>query len=104
MSATSLIGLEKEGAGGLITRVNGTPRILPDAPLRIDAVRSFDAKVNYQVRTVVGKNIPISDIGLALDLDHGKMTLSPLTFVMASGLFAADIMIDARRQPGHNRL
>jgi uncharacterized protein involved in outer membrane biogenesis len=91
--------LEKEGAGGLITRVNGTPRILPDAPLRIDAVRAFDAKVNYEVRTVVGKDIPISNIGLALELDHGKMTLSPLTFVMANGLFAADIIIDARRQP-----
>jgi uncharacterized protein involved in outer membrane biogenesis len=91
--------LEKEGAGGVITRVNGTPRILPDAPLRIDAIRAFDAKINYEARTVVGKDIPISNIGLALGLDHGKMTLSPLTFVMASGLFAADIVIDARGQP-----
>lgn len=91
--------LEKEGAGGLVTRVNGTPRILPDAPLRIDAVRAFYAKVNYQVRDVVGKNIPISDIGLALGLDHGKMTLSPLTFMMSGGLFAADVVINARGAP-----
>lgn len=91
--------IEKEGAGGLITRVNGTPRILPDAPLRIDAVRAFDAKVNYEVRTVVGKNIPISNIGLALELDHGKMSLSPLTFMMSGGLFAADVVINARNAP-----
>ncbi|MBO9576958.1 MAG: AsmA family protein [Sphingobium sp.] len=91
--------LEKEGGNGLITRVNGTPRILPDAPLRIDAVRAFDAKVNYEVRTVVGKNVPISNIGLALDLDHGKMSLSPLTFMMSGGLFAADVVINARGAP-----
>ena len=91
--------LEKEGAKGVVTTVAGTPRILPDAPLRIDAVRSFDAKVHYDVRTVVGKDIPISNIGLALQLDHGKMTLSPLTFMMAGGLFASDIVIDARRAP-----
>ncbi|HEY1124809.1 MAG TPA: AsmA family protein, partial [Sphingobium sp.] len=91
--------IETEGAGGLITRVNGTPRILPDAPLRIDAVRAFDARVNYQIRDVVGKNIPISDIGLALGLDHGKMTLSPLTFMMSGGLFAADVVINARGTP-----
>jgi len=91
--------IEKEGGKGIVTTVAGTPRILPDAPLRIDAVRSFDARVNYEVRTVVGKDVPISNIGLALQLDHGKLTLSPLTFVMASGLFAADIVIDARRDP-----
>lgn len=91
--------LEAEGAKGLVTRINGVPRILPDAQLRSDAVRSFDAKVKYDVRTVVGKNIPISNIGMTLALDHGKMTLSPLTFVMASGLFAADIVIDARQRP-----
>ncbi len=33
--------------------------------------------MNYDVRTVVGKDIPISSIGLALELDHGKMALSP---------------------------
>jgi uncharacterized protein involved in outer membrane biogenesis len=92
--------LEKEGAAGLITHDgDGSPRILPDAPLRIDAVRSFDARVKYQARTVVGKNVPISDIGLALALDQGKLTLSPLTFIMSGGLFAADIVINARDQP-----
>ncbi|MBO9576386.1 MAG: AsmA family protein [Sphingobium sp.] len=91
--------LEKQGAAGLVTNVGGTPRILPDAPLRIDAVRSFDARVQYDVRTVVGKNVPISNIGLALDLDHGKLSLSPFTFVMSGGMFASDIIINARGRP-----
>ena len=91
--------LEARGAAGLITTVNGAPRILPDAPLRVDAIRRFDAKLDYAVRTVEGRNIPISNIGLKLDLDKGMLKLSPLTFMMAGGLFASDVDIDARGAP-----
>jgi uncharacterized protein involved in outer membrane biogenesis len=91
--------LESRGAAGLVTQVAGTPRLLPDAPLRVDAISRFDAKVDYTVRTVVDRNLPIGDIGLKLDLDHGRLALTPLTFVMAGGLFAADVVIDARTSP-----
>ncbi len=91
--------LEARGASGLVTTVNGAPRILPDAPLRVDAIRRFDARLDYTVRTVEGRDIPISNIGLKLDLDHGMLKLSPLTFLMAGGLFAADVGIDARGRP-----
>ncbi len=83
----------------LVTTVNGAPRILPDAPLRVDAIRRFDAKVDYSVRTVEGRDLPISNIGLKLDLDHGMLKLSPLTFLMAGGMFAADVDINARGHP-----
>ncbi len=91
--------IQAQGAAGLITREGGRPRLLPDAPLRIEAVRAFDAKVKYDVRIVVGKHIPISNIGLTLDLDHGRLALAPFTFVMSGGHFAADIVIDARGAP-----
>jgi uncharacterized protein involved in outer membrane biogenesis len=91
--------IEQQGAKALISTEGGVPRILPDAPLRVDSIRRFDAKIRYDVRTVVGKNIPISNIGLGLALDHGKLTLSPLTFLMSGGRFASDIVIDARGAP-----
>ncbi len=75
-------GWRRAAAAGLVTTVNGTPRILPDAPLRVDAIRRFDAKLDYTVRTVEGRDLPISNIGLKLDLDHGMLKLSPLTFLM----------------------
>lgn len=91
--------LDARGAAAVVEQVGGTPHVLPDAPLRVDALRQFDAKVRYKVRSVVGRNIPISNIDLTLDLDHARLTLSPFTFDMAGGFLSSDVVIDARGQP-----
>ncbi|MBT2189008.1 AsmA family protein [Sphingobium nicotianae] len=93
--------IEAKGANGLVQQVQGTPRILPDAPLRVEAIKRFDAKVHYKVRDVMGQNLPISNIALALDLDKSLLKLSPLTFDMAGGHVWSDIAINARRMPVH---
>ncbi|WP_380873361.1 hypothetical protein ACFB49_41030 [Sphingomonas sp. DBB INV C78] len=91
--------LEAQGAKGTIERVNGTPRLLPDAPLRIEAIRNFDAHVNYAVRDIRAPNLPVSNVVLTLDLDRSLLKLSPLTFDMAGGKLASDIAINARGRP-----
>jgi uncharacterized protein involved in outer membrane biogenesis len=91
--------LDKSGAAGTVVQDGGRPRILPDAPLRIEAIRNFDANVIYKVRAVRPANVPISNIGLTLSLDHSLLKLSPLTFDMAGGFLSSDIVIDARAMP-----
>jgi AsmA family protein len=91
--------LDAQGAKGAIKQVNGTPRILPDAPLRIEAISNFDAKVRYHVTTIKARHVPVSNVDLALDLDHSLLKLSPLTFDMAGGHVASDISINARDKP-----
>jgi uncharacterized protein involved in outer membrane biogenesis len=91
--------LEAQGGAGAIETVQGRPRVLPDAPLRIEAIRAFDADVKYSVKRVRAKNFPISNIGLALKLDHSLITMSPLTFDMAGGFVSSDIEINARGAP-----
>ncbi|MGK6318926.1 AsmA family protein [Sphingomonas sp. DT-204] len=87
------------GAAATVETVQGRPRVLPDAPLRIEALRNFDAKVDYRVKTVRAESFPVSDITLGLDLDNSLLKLSPLNFAMARGTVSSDIVIDARRQP-----
>jgi AsmA family protein len=82
--------------GAVVGTVQGTPRVLPDAPLRIDAIRQFDADVKYRVTTVKAKNFPVSNIGLTLSLDHSLLKLSPLTFDLSGGHVWSDISINAR--------
>ena len=72
------------------------PRILPDAPLRVDAIKAFDARVQYKVADIRQPFVPISNIVLGLDLDHALLKLAPLNFDMAGGHVASDIGIDAR--------
>jgi hypothetical protein len=88
--------LDRMGARGAITQEGGRPRVLPDAPLRVDAIRRFDAHVDYRVTRVRMENFPVSNIGLTLDLDHSLLKLSPLTFDLAGGHLASDISINAR--------
>jgi len=75
---------------------DGVPHILPDAPLRIDAIRGFDAKVDYRVATIKQPFVPVSNIVLGLDLDRSLLKLSPLNFDMAGGHLRSDITINAR--------
>jgi AsmA family protein len=86
-------------AGKVVTQAAGTPRILPDAPLRVEALKNFDAKVNWTVRTVRAESLPVSNITLGLDLDNRLLKLSPLNFSLARGTVNSDITINARRDP-----
>ncbi|KQM68129.1 AsmA family protein [Sphingomonas sp. Leaf17] len=84
-------------------RATGAPPalMLPDAPLRVAAMRQFDADVRYTVDKVRSRKIPLSDIALTLALKNGVMTLSPLTLSMARGNIAADVTVDTRKRPAH---
>jgi len=88
--------LDKMGADGAIVVVGGRPRVLPDAPLRIDALRSFDADIRYRVAKVRAESFPVSDIDLTLDLDRSLLLLKPARANVAGGTLTADIELDAR--------
>jgi len=92
--------LATAGVQAAVTQTGGIPRLLPDAPLRADAIGRFDADVKYSVKQVrAPTKFPISNIKLTLGLDRSLLTLSPLTFDMAGGFVTSDISIDARRRP-----
>ena len=91
--------LAAQGAAGAVTTVAGTPRLLPDAQLRIDALKNFDARVDWTVRTVRADNLPVSNIKLRLDLEDRLLKLSPLNFSLARGTVSSDIIINARKDP-----
>lgn len=79
------------------TQGSASGRILPDAPLRIEAIKRFDADVKYRVARVRAPSMPISNVALDLKLDRSLMQLKPLTFDVAGGKLWSDISIDARR-------
>ncbi|MGP1282023.1 MAG: AsmA family protein [Parasphingopyxis sp.] len=89
--------LDAEGGSGAIRTVNGAPRVLPDAPLRTDALARFDAHVDYRVHTVRAESLPISNVSMTVDLDDRLLRLSPLEFDVAGGHLTSDIQIDARQ-------
>lgn len=104
IDAGPFIGYDPERldrTGGEVVRIDGgVPRVLPDAPLRAEAISRFDADVKWTVRRVRADTLPaISNIDLTLDLDRSLMKLSPLTFDLERGHVSSDVTINARRQP-----
>lgn len=87
---------QQSASGNVVQTVGGTPRLLPDAPLRIDAIKRFDADVNYRIARVRAPSFPISNIAMKVDLERSLLKLSPLTFDIAGGYLASDIVINAR--------
>ncbi len=88
--------LDKMGTSGAIKTVGGRPRVLPDSPLRADALKGFDATLRYKVGQVRAKSFPVSNVDLNLALKDGLMEMKPLTFLLAGGKVASDISIDSR--------
>jgi hypothetical protein len=74
-------------------------RLLPNASLRAEGLRVFDADVRYRAGRLRSESIPISDISVTVDLDDGMLNLSPLNLTMARGKVTSDIAIDWRRRP-----
>jgi uncharacterized protein involved in outer membrane biogenesis len=88
--------LDRMGTRGLVTHENGHPRILPDAPLRAAELRRFDADVRYRVAKVAAQHFPLGQIDLTLRLDHGVMTLQPLSAQVAGGHLDSGFVLDMR--------
>lgn len=88
--------LATKGAQAAVAQTGGTPKILPDAPLRMESIKAFDAHILYKVKDFRNPKFPISNVNLTFGLDHSLMTLSPFTFDVAGGHLASDISINAR--------
>jgi len=77
-------------------------RILPEAALPIATMQRFDADLKWTVARVRSRNLPISDVDMTLDLERGRLALSPLTMAMARGNVAADVVFDTRERPARD--
>jgi hypothetical protein len=71
--------------------------LLPDEPLDVERVRGMDADVHYRALSVNAQKIPFKRVAFRLRLDHGVMTIDPLSFVLPAGAVAARLRIDASR-------
>lgn len=88
--------LATRGAQAAVPQTGATPRILPDAPLRMETIGNFDARILYKVKDFRNPKFPISNVDLTFGLDKSLMTLSPFNFDIAGGHLASDISINAR--------
>lgn len=74
-----------------------TGRMLPDAPLDVQRVRTMDADIRYRAQSVrASKGLPLRQVGLHLTLDHGLLRLDPVAFTFPRGQLRGRAEINAR--------
>ncbi len=92
--------VEAKGAIAAAAATGAAPqRIMPDAELPIETMRRFDADLKWTIRNVRSRNLPISNVDLTLDLERGRLALSPMNFAMARGNVSSDVVFDTRQRP-----
>lgn len=99
VDAAGWIGYDPDAVAARGSAVQGDGRVLPDAPLRIESLRNFDADVRYRIGQVRARSFPVSDVDMHLVLDDSRLSFDPLSFEVARGRLSSNIVIDARRQP-----
>lgn len=91
--------LAKGGAVRAATKAGEAPRVLPDAPLSIESLERFDAKVKYRAKTVRTGAVPMANLAIDLDLERKLLKLAPVAFDVAGGRLMGDFTINARVAP-----
>jgi uncharacterized protein involved in outer membrane biogenesis len=70
--------------------------LLPDTQLPIDRIRQMDADVAFHADRVVSTDFPLRNLDLKLKLDHGVLSVDPVSMALAVGKLAGKVRIDAR--------
>jgi uncharacterized protein involved in outer membrane biogenesis len=78
----------------LARRMRG--RLLPDAPLDLQRLRSMDAKVSFRATSVRTRRIPLRQVAFHLDLDNGLLLVDPLSFDFPRGRIAGMVRLNGR--------
>lgn len=84
-------------SGGTVAN-SGTPgKLLPDAPLQTDRLRTMDGSLSYRAGSVKANALDIRQVRLGADLKDGVLKLNPVSFAFNRGELNGTARIDATR-------
>ena len=77
---------------------SGAPgKLLPDAPLQTERLRTMDGTLSYRAGTVRANAFDIRQVSLGADLKDGILKLDPVAFTFNRGELNGTARIDARK-------
>ena len=72
-------------------RAEANPKLLPTRPISVPKVRAADVHLTYRGEKIIGKSVPFDSIDATLDIDDGRIRLSPLRLGMDGGSLRGSI-------------
>ncbi|MFW5853855.1 MAG: AsmA family protein, partial [Thermodesulfobacteriota bacterium] len=68
-------------------------------PVELKMLTRFDADIEIQADRIIVPDIPLKDVRIDLDLQDGRLTVSPLKFDLRGGTVTAEVSLDAADDP-----
>jgi len=80
------------------TTSSGTPgKLLPDASLQVDRLRTMDGNLTYRAASVKANDLDIRAVRLGVDLENSILNLDPIAFTFNRGSLNGTARINATR-------
>ena len=74
-------------------------RVLPDAPLDVEKLQEFNAKVSYRATRVNAGELPIDELIVDFALQDGEMRLNPVSLQIGDGTLQLEIQTKTSARP-----
>ena len=91
--------LDKPSTSVVTRTKSGTPRVIPDAPLAIEQLKAFNARIRYSAGTIRTGAVKLSGLVINLDLKDSNLLLKPVAFNIFGGRLTSTIDLNAHVRP-----
>lgn len=68
-----------------------SPHLLPDKPIHVPSFHWADIHLRYRGAHIEGKNIPLDDLAVTMDVVGGRIQLHPISFGVGKGRLSGNI-------------
>jgi AsmA family protein len=68
-----------------VQRAVASPKLLPTTPISLPRVRAADIHITYRGDRILGKDVPFDSLSAKLDIDDGRIRLTPLRLGIGGG-------------------
>ena len=83
-----------------MAKANASTKLLPDTPISIPRLEWADIDMRYHAAHIEGRNIPLDDLTVVLDVVGGRIMVHPISFGVGKGKLSANL--DASPAGGKN--
>jgi len=76
-----------------VKRAEASPKLLPTTRISIPKVLAADIHLTYRGEKILGKNMPFDSINAKMDIDDGRIRLSPIRLGIGDGALSGSIAL-----------
>jgi uncharacterized protein involved in outer membrane biogenesis len=76
-----------------VARAEASPKLLPQQPLSLPRLSWANVHLKYHGRRIEGRNVPLDDMSVALDVVNGAVAIHPVSFGVGSGTLKSNISL-----------